>query len=165
MSKHNDKAINQSDKLQTPEGKLYRTCQNQNFDIFSGQYPEPKEIDDSSKTYQSRLSPEARRFYKNLFHESPDFILTTGPNLYDSSRSPIYKAKSPNKMGGYVASDDGKKVDNVGTKNYTNSHQGCTQSPDSGNSRLCRCTNLNDNYQFVGSKSGHKFFIEKLFEE
>lgn len=138
------------------QSKLHRTCQNQNFDIFASKYPEPKDsLNISRDTSSSRLSPLARQYYNKLFRESPDFILTTSPNLHEERKQSFLDDPIENRQ---VENSrllmKGSATDMLPSKKVESYDQ-----------NGCACSRLDEDFQYIGSKSGHKYFIEKLFDE
>lgn len=131
--------------------RLKRTCQNQNFDIFENENPEPKHndkvISKASSIVSARASPQAKQNYKNLFSESPDFILTTGKFLYEEAKA-LDNENKPN----------GKSKD-LATKVESNELQaGGLNPPD------CRIFKLDDEFDYVGTRLGHRYYTEKHHE-
>lgn len=187
------------------QSKLQRTCQNQNFYLFENEYPEAREnstfaVENNAKMSQnnpvganvkgeSRESPS--RFYKNLFRESPDFILTTGGFVEQEAKrllsSVSLLADSNNRQQEQLqrrqsskqSSRDKDEMVEAGTQrlmsddfqqsndpynNGDNTDADLAQATPIGTANKqnveCRVAKLNDDYQYVGSQSGHKYFVK-----
>lgn len=189
--------------------KLKRTCQNQNFHLYENEYPEIRDnLDVGTKSRDSgakyaREGPHAK-FYKNLFRESPDFILTTG-KFMDEEMKRFVSSPSSNTATNSIPQNDiqssrrakeNQFQDFVASSNYADDSNDAAHRPkqqqrapnddsqmnndpynnsdnivdtDSNFKQLdtsntdaeCRVRKLNEDYQYVGSQSGHKYFVEK----
>lgn len=145
--------------------KLLRTCQNRNFDIFSGDYPEARQSVTKTKSLHSGLSPQAKQFYNNVFSESPDFILTTSQNLHDDSRPSSQLLLRPT-VSDAPLSNGLNDVLRMIEPNTEEPEQGQRSvNSESDTCKECRCSRFDKDFQYIGSKAGHKYFIEKLFDE
>lgn len=126
------------------QSKLQRTCQNQNFDIFQGQYPEEPEPK-SNLTGIRRESPQSKYLQHNnsLFRESPDFILATrgyaiGKTVVNDTPS---NTEHQDKHHDYTSNDDYMLINQ--------------------DDRICKVLNLDENFHYVGSLAGHNYFVHK----
>jgi len=228
--------------------RMQRMCQNQSFYLFENEYPKAIGVieEESFKIGTGRgsaneqakqaatNSPNVLRIdrRKNLFRESPEFILTTGAMssefqqqqstlkhqnhlrdrmLNGSSSSPVgdkeietsrMTSSTPNQdatlnytrsfkqedahHGHYsnlqdlpqqapsvsqITEDDAnqtidvdKTTDPSSNVDMLNLPEKRKQPPDSSGAwRKCRVLDLEQDYEFVGLRSGHKYFVEKQF--
>lgn len=139
------------------QSRLQRTCQNQNFDIFENQYPELSGQQAHEASFHKRKSPHLKQPqpYMNLFRESPDFTLTinTANQYYQPMEEADYARKSEDKL-------DGMKIE------YTEMDEALaaiSHEPVSTNDH-CKVMDLDRDFRFLGSLSGHKYFVERTGE-
>ena len=122
------------------KSRLFRTCQNQNFDIFHNNYPD--------SVLDNRADPSA----EIELHSSPQPISQHETALADANPLTVSHRSKHNPdqdMPGMDARDscsdlDGKSME-VGSKSPAD----------------CKVSNIDDDYQYVGSRNGHKYFVQK----
>lgn len=141
--------------------KLHKTCQQQNFHIFENDYPEAREKQKTVSLTRSNTlnstnsiatsSPPTRTSYKNLFRESPDFIMTTGKfNEKESSQIETADSKNQRRYHQITESVEEQVPHSGGSQRYSKTP--CDE---------CQVLKLRDEFDFVEAKSGHKYFAPK----
>lgn len=139
--------------------KLQRTCQNQNFDIFQAKYPEMKQDTQKSNTSinNNNNSNSAKAIhFNNLFRESPDFTLATCGNYSPNPKTQItYRSPEP-KPEPEPELEEAKMSVNPVPNGENTAHL---------NREHCKVFDLDQEFQYLGSLSGHSYFVEKSSEE
>lgn len=186
-------ALQQAERSQASSrhSRQQRVCQNQSFYINENDYPEPRgghndndycikiggretggagsSLSRASQREQTPTSPyhlAARsEKAKNLFRESPDFILTTGQvrqQLTDRTTTTHQASGHINKTGpdGSPVGATAEGAEGLGSQANGRSIGAAGAGPCPCSSS-CRVLNLDDRYDFVGLKAGHKYFVER----
>lgn len=173
-------------QTESRQSRLQRVCQNQSFYIYENEYPEAKgalsdefciKIGGRGSTEPAGVGTPLSRGgsqnamtnlrldkSKNLFRESPDFILTTGSAKQTAAARNLTNSVEANVRQFVGLSADGE-VENFSDRpeeipNQTTQHSSACLF---GQTK-CRVLNLDHNFEFVGSHSGHKYFVEKELE-
>lgn len=147
--------------------RLQRTCQHQNFDIFTNEYPKTNEFNkdlykqasSTTKTTTPKGKPrtgagmvKSSTCMNNLFRESPDFILTTGTGGSAARRAPSRQPKA--------AASHRTDASNVPNKQQ---QQEMREEFDFRRRQAkCRVLYLDREFDYVGSRSGHRYYAEKF---
>lgn len=151
----------------------------------SPSFEAPKIRFKSSAKNSTHASPQSR-VYNNLFSESPDFILTTavadddGSNRLASSRDDKERSYRPSAQAAGNAEQHIPDTSRLSDSKYNHVPN---ESPlsiarasaalgdhdyyyedGSGGDGQCKVMRLDDRFQYVGSKSGHKYFVEKILD-
>lgn len=170
-----EQSRNTSQNRERTQAKLYRVCQNQNFDISLNNYPEnnPYTSTDTNNGTSGRvvrpLSENLRiatpnrhaRIYNNLFRESPDFVLATSglitgnPDLENSNPVSL-KSETKDALEEQLDSEvqnefPASEMSNIIAKGASSALQ-----------QDCRISKLDQDFCYIGSKMGHKYFVENL---
>lgn len=186
-SELNSRASNATGKS-SRQSHQERVCQNQSFYLYENSYPEASNslLDDQfckiggrqtaasggSLQQSAAPSPQALRMdrNKNLFRESPDFILTTGhgrnedrwqrqSNIVDQGQQQSPADAEGNLKGELAFSlqeHDGAAINFDNLRDH--------EDRVSESCHKCRVFDLGNEFEFVGSKSGHKYFVEKIHD-
>jgi hypothetical protein len=166
--------------------RMERVCQNQSFYLFENDYPETRSgaLDDkccikiggretvelAKQLAQAAGPPPSAHSRQNLFRESPDFIMITGDTYARlqsvENRPDHHQRQSETAMNetqeldyAQVQSEHNKTLAKLDPTSRGTADRWNDSPP--GPPRKCRVLNLGHDFEFVGSKSGHKFFVEK----
>lgn len=149
--------------------------------VATGRASRGLEVDEGSGGL-SQSSPQpaqvTRLSYNNLFRESPDFIMTTGKFLESEAKQVHTKSDTdirenatgalsadiskngPDSQNQNLLTKDELLVDTECAEDQVALSDGNMSRP-KGPARECRVFKLDEDFQYIGSDSGHKYFVEK----